>query len=396
MAEYTKDQIKNVLIPKWAAFYGVPLPIAMALIKQESGFNPKAVSKVGAKGLGQLMPATAKSYGVSDPFDADTNLNASFHLLSGNYKRFGRWDWALAAYNAGGGNVKKYGGIPPFKETQNYVKSISAMAGIDKLGRFIGHGHTQSYSLIDNAFHFIDPDTGNLKFEGLNQWVKGLKKNIGPVNLTSIQTNRPELLEDKPEYAEFAVFRNMKNSKGQPLFVKGDKDSFEVNIANNGMNPLSDIGTNEIAKDMVATQASGFLPISTKQAAGLFETFKDRYTTGNENSYGLAGLTPGEYMDYGMMPNEMDDPILQARVLTQEYQRAEDVLGNERKAVYALGGGDMVDEEGNVKSWKDIKAQDDAYLKQWRISPSKDEQTRKRMNTLMAVYKSARDNFEEV
>ena len=67
MAEYTKDQIKNVLIPNWAAFYGVPLPIAMALIKQESGFNPKAVSKVGAKGLGQLMPATAKSYGVSDP-----------------------------------------------------------------------------------------------------------------------------------------------------------------------------------------------------------------------------------------------------------------------------------------------------------------------------------------
>ena len=395
MAEYTKEQIKNQLVPYWATYWGIPLPIAQALIKQESGYNHKAVSKAGAKGLGQLMPATAKSYGVSDPFDPNTNLNASFHLLFGNFKRFGRWDWALAAYNAGGGNVKKYGGIPPFKETQNYVRSISAMAGIDKFGRFVGKGNVQNYPLKDNAFHFIDPDTGMLRYNGVLDWAKGLQKNLGS-NLTSIKTNRPELLEDKPEYAEFAALRNMKNSAGQPLFVKGDADAFEVAIANTAPGGLSSVGANEIAKDMVATQAEGFLPISNRQAGALFEVFKDRYSNSTAESYGLAGLTPGEYMDYGLMPNEIDDPILQARVLTQEYQRAEDILGNERKAVYALGGGEMVDEEGNVKSWKDIKAQDDAYLKQWRMSLSKDEAKRRSMNTLMAAYKSARDNFEEV
>lgn len=95
-----------------------------SLVKQESAFNPTAQSHVGAYGLTQLMPGTAGDMGVN-PHDIDDNLRGGAKYLSIQLNSFGRVDHALAAYNAGPGNVRKYGGIPPFKETQGYVKRIS-------------------------------------------------------------------------------------------------------------------------------------------------------------------------------------------------------------------------------------------------------------------------------
>jgi len=111
-------------INKYADEYGVPRDIAHALIRQESQGNPKAQSKAGAMGLGQLMPATAKEMGVQDAFDPDQNLRGSLGYFKKIYDATGDWELAKAAYNAGLGNVRKYDGIPPFKETQNYTKSI--------------------------------------------------------------------------------------------------------------------------------------------------------------------------------------------------------------------------------------------------------------------------------
>jgi soluble lytic murein transglycosylase-like protein len=100
------------------------------VIKQESRYNPKAVSGVGAQGLMQMMPATAKRFGLKDPFDPAANVEAGTKYLKFLLKRFnGDVSLALAGYNAGEGSVDKYKGVPPYSETQNYVKKISATYG---------------------------------------------------------------------------------------------------------------------------------------------------------------------------------------------------------------------------------------------------------------------------
>ena len=103
--------------------HNVPEDLFLKLVQQESGFNAKAVSPKGALGLAQLMPATAKVLGV-DPHDPYENLDGGARYLAEQYRAFGSWRLALAAYNAGPAAVQKYGDIPPYKETQNYVKII--------------------------------------------------------------------------------------------------------------------------------------------------------------------------------------------------------------------------------------------------------------------------------
>lgn len=101
----------------------VPEDLFLRLIQQESAWNPRARSHKGALGLAQLMPATARTLGV-DPRDPAQNLDGGARYLRQQYETFRSWRLALAAYNAGPGAVQKYNGVPPYRETRNYVKKI--------------------------------------------------------------------------------------------------------------------------------------------------------------------------------------------------------------------------------------------------------------------------------
>jgi hypothetical protein len=107
--------------------YGVPAALLSAVAKQESGYNPRAVSPAGAQGLMQLMPGTARGLGVENSFDPAQAVDGAARMLRDLTHRFGRTDLALAAYNAGPGAVLKYDGIPPYPETQRYVRNVLSL-----------------------------------------------------------------------------------------------------------------------------------------------------------------------------------------------------------------------------------------------------------------------------
>lgn len=112
------------LIRASAARHGVDPALVKAMMHTESAFNPNARSPVGAMGLMQLMPGTARDMGVANAWDPAQNIEGGVKYLAWLKRQFSNLDYVIAAYNAGHGNVKKYGGIPPFRETQNYVRSV--------------------------------------------------------------------------------------------------------------------------------------------------------------------------------------------------------------------------------------------------------------------------------
>lgn len=119
----------SVIVKKASKKYNVPEKLIHAIISTESSYRPYVTSGCGAGGLMQLMPATAKWLGVHDVYDIEQNIMGGSKYLSYLLKRFNDIEHAIAAYNAGPGNVAKHGGVPPFPETQKYVKSVMQRMG---------------------------------------------------------------------------------------------------------------------------------------------------------------------------------------------------------------------------------------------------------------------------
>jgi soluble lytic murein transglycosylase-like protein len=132
--------LPNVAVPQWAGvaaapfaatvqraaiYYQLPAELIWAVMKVESNFRDQAVSRVGARGLMQLMPRTAAAIGIRDPLDPEQNILAGAYYLRHLANRFGGDIYfTLAAYNAGPGTVRRYGGIPPYPETINYIRKV--------------------------------------------------------------------------------------------------------------------------------------------------------------------------------------------------------------------------------------------------------------------------------
>lgn len=134
MAQYSGPPINcQDLANKYAAQYGIPASLLYQLLVQESKCNPNAVSSAGAKGVAQIVPKyhPVDQYGNPlDPYNPDQSVSYAAYLLKSYYDKYKSYALALAAYNAGQGNVNKYGGIPPFNETIEYVKTILRKAGL--------------------------------------------------------------------------------------------------------------------------------------------------------------------------------------------------------------------------------------------------------------------------
>jgi soluble lytic murein transglycosylase-like protein len=114
------------LVKVSAADYGVDPALIEAIIEKESAFDSRATSSAGARGLMQLMPQTAVALGVTDPYDAAQNIAAGTRYMRSLLDRFGNLELAVAAYNAGPGAVRRYGGVPPYEETRSYVRNVLA------------------------------------------------------------------------------------------------------------------------------------------------------------------------------------------------------------------------------------------------------------------------------
>ena len=121
----SKDNSIDAIIENQSLKSGLDPDLIRAMIKTESNFNPKAVSPKGAQGLMQLMPDTAAGLGVEDAFDPSQNIQGGAEYMKNMLMNFGQVEKALAAYNAGPGAVQKYGGVPPYKETEDYIKKVA-------------------------------------------------------------------------------------------------------------------------------------------------------------------------------------------------------------------------------------------------------------------------------
>ncbi len=224
-------QSLDSIFQKAAQEYDVPVALLKAIAKAESNFNPEAVSSAGAQGVMQLMPATAQSLGVTDPFNAEQNIMGGAKYIKQMLERYdGDVKLALAAYNAGSGNVAKYGGIPPFEETQNYVKKVMAYAGEDlTAGTYVPSANTLYQTQLEQSI---------LNFEDFTEndyllFIESLKNDMTS-SLLSVINGTEEEEEENQLFEQYTLLQNNALLQQQSSdFTVSGLSSSNVNLLGN-------------------------------------------------------------------------------------------------------------------------------------------------------------------
>ena len=240
-----------------------------------------------------------------------------------------------------------------------------------KYGNYVSnHSKGMALDFGVNSNSMIDKFSGRVSIKSMENFTNMILKNPAyGKKVDRILTSRPELLDNKPEYADYAKFRNMKNSQGKPLFVDARKidrekkldhtNHFHVDFKEQVVDAKHQDFTSAfpvLAEDMANTSIKSSVPLNNTLCKALLYTFGDRYNNAPNarGEFGMANLTMPEYQMLGLDKNSVHDPTLQARVLANRYQAYANALGDADMAIFALAGAKFSDQSGKIMSIQEI------------------------------------------